>query len=62
VGIDWSVVSVRRSVLLLTKSGIRFRHCFVLASLLIANTVTNASGYIFLIQFVDIGMDVEIRG
>ena len=28
VGLELSLVSVRRTVLVLTRSGIRFRHCF----------------------------------
>jgi len=42
VGHEVSLPSLRRTVLFLTRSGMRFRHCSSLISLGIAKTVANA--------------------
>jgi len=42
MGYELSLVSLRRTVLLLSRSGMRFRHCSSLISLRIAKTVANA--------------------
>jgi len=52
VGHELSLPSVRRTVLLLTRSGIRFRHCSSLISLRIAKTVANAGAQHAFIPYI----------